>query len=169
MSEPWKGTKRQRQALREKYNGRCAYCGELLDKMHADHRDPVTRLVPSPWNDLEKTEFYHPERNVVENMEPACAPCNLHKGGYTLEQWRVYIQRSAEIVRRLTSTFRAGERFGVIHCNEEPVVFYFEQLAAPSPPPRKERAACLCPQEIVDRVNRGGTCGMGGCPYGGDV
>ena len=162
--EIWTGSKRQREALRAKYDGHCAYCGCKLDKMQADHKDPVTRIVPSPFNGLEKTIHYHPERNVVENMEPACPPCNLHKGGYKLEQWRAYLQRSAEIVRKQTSTFRAGERFGVITVSDAPIVFYFEKIAAAPP-----RSACLCPQETVDRVNRGGTCGMGGCPYGGDV
>jgi hypothetical protein len=30
------------------------------------------------------------------------------------------------------------------------------------------RPRCGCPQVVVDRVERGGTCGRGGCPYGGD-
>jgi hypothetical protein len=27
---------------------------------------------------------------------------------------------------------------------------------------------CGCPRIVVERVLRGGTCGRGGCPYGGD-
>ena len=69
-----------------------------------------------------------PERNVVANMMPACKSCNLHKGGYSLDGWRDIIQRSAEIVRKQTSTFRAGERFGVIAVSEKPVRFYFERI-----------------------------------------
>ena len=69
-----------------------------------------------------------PERNRVSNMMPACAPCNLHKGGYDLEGWRDIIQRSADIVRKQTSTFKAGERFGIITVSDEPVKFYFETL-----------------------------------------
>lgn len=128
--EVWTGSKRQKEALRAKFDGRCAYCGNLLDKMHADHLEPVVRVNrdcmgrPLP---AAECRMMKPERNVVSNMMPACGPCNLHKGGYTLEQWRVYLQRSAEIVRKQTSTFRAGERFGVITVSDAPIVFYFER------------------------------------------
>ena len=31
-----------------------------------------------------------------------------------------------------------------------------------------DRPRCGCPPIVVDRVRRGGACGRGGCPYGGD-
>ncbi|WOF43806.1 HNH endonuclease [Sphingopyxis indica] len=132
LDEPWTGSKRQREALRAKYDGRCAYCGNVLDKMHADHKEPVTRITRDPWGKplpADECRLVNPERNVVANMMPACAPCNLHKGGYSLEGWRDILQRSAAIMRRDTSTFRAGERFGIIVANEQPVIFYFEKLS----------------------------------------
>lgn len=130
-AEEWKGNKRQKDALRQKFGGRCAYCGCELRAMHADHLEPVVRLHTDPWGrplpHAEK-KLMKPERNVVSNMMPACGPCNLHKGGYSLDGWRDIIQRSAEIVRKQTSTFRAGERLGVISVSDTPVVFYFERL-----------------------------------------
>lgn len=30
------------------------------------------------------------------------------------------------------------------------------------------RPSCGCSTEVYERVQRGGTCGKGGCPYGGD-
>lgn len=132
VDEIWTGSKRQRDTLRAKFGGHCAYCGCVLDKMHADHREPVIRITRDPWSKplpAAECRLLKPERNVVSNMMPACGPCNLHKGGYTLEQWRAYLQRSAEIVRKQTSTFRAGERFGVITVSEAPIVFYFERQA----------------------------------------
>lgn len=131
MTEVWTGSKRQRDTLREKFGGKCAYCGEPLDRMHADHKEPVIRITRDPWSrplPASECRMMKPERNVVSNMMPACGPCNLHKGGYSLEQWRVYLQRSAEIVRKQTSTFRAGERFGVITVSEAPIQFYFESI-----------------------------------------
>lgn len=127
LAEEWRGTKAQREALRTKFGGKCAYCGcDLGRSMHADHLEAVIRVPPSPWNDLTKTIMLKPERNTVANMMPACAPCNLHKGGYSLEGWRDILQRSAAIVAKQTSTFRAGERFGVIAVSDRPVVFHFE-------------------------------------------
>ncbi|WP_244260471.1 HNH endonuclease [Burkholderia gladioli] len=39
-------TKAQRERLRQKYAGRCAYCGTVLaTRWHADHFDPVVRAV----------------------------------------------------------------------------------------------------------------------------
>ena len=133
VEEEWRGTKRQKDVLRAKFDGRCAYCGCLLDKMHADHLEPVIRLHTDAWGKPLPTaekRFMKPERNTVANMMPSCGPCNLHKGGYTLEHWRRHIERSAEIVRKQTSTFRAGERFGVITVTEKPIRFYFEVASA---------------------------------------
>ena len=126
----WKGSKKQREALRLKFGGRCAYCGCDLKDMHADHMEPVTRLNMDSWGrrlPAAECSLLRPERNVVSNMMPACKSCNLHKGGYSLEGWRDIIQRSADIVRAQTSTFKAGERFGVIKVSNEPVVFHFER------------------------------------------
>lgn len=133
LSEEWRSTKKQRETLRAKFGGRCAYCGnDLGRKMHADHMRPVMRITTDQWmSPLPSSErrLLKPERNTVSNMMPACAPCNLHKGGYSLEGWRDILQRSAAILRRDTSTFRAGERFGIITVSEQPVQFYFERLS----------------------------------------
>jgi hypothetical protein len=115
------------------FDGRCAYCGnELGAKMHADHVEPCIRVATDPWSQPIKPYMIKPERNTVANMMPACAPCNLHKGGHSLEGWRLYLERSAEIMRRDYSTFRAGVRFGIIAVNEQPIRFYFETLIPPT-------------------------------------
>lgn len=133
----WKGNKKQREALRGKYDGRCAYCGCSLEGgMHCDHLEPVIRIFTDQWGKplpASERRYLKPERNVVSNMMPACKACNLHKGGYPLEAWREYIQRSAEIVAKQTSTFRAGVRFGVIAVSDKPVRFYFEACDITSP------------------------------------
>ena len=131
-SREWTGSKKQRDELRAKFGGKCAYCGNALDKMHADHLEPCIRVTRDCMGRaLPASECYmvKPERNTVANMMPACAACNLHKGGYSLEGWRDILQRSAQIVGKQTSTFRAGERFGIIAVSEAPIVFYFERLA----------------------------------------
>lgn len=130
MSDEWTGSKRQRAALRAKYDGRCGYCGCALDKMQADHIEPVTRLVNDPYGKPlppHQRRLIHPERNTVANMMPACPPCNLHKGGYRLEEWRQVLSRAPEIVAREKSIFRAAVRFGIVEVKNGPVVFYFER------------------------------------------
>lgn len=135
MSEAWTGSKKQKAALREKYDGRCAYCGEVLTKMHADHLLPVIRITTDAWGKplpAADCKLIKPERNVVANMMPSCAPCNLNKGGYTLDGWRDLLSRSAEIVAREKSIFRAAVRLGLIEVKEQPVIFYFERIGGES-------------------------------------
>jgi hypothetical protein len=108
----------------------------MLDKMQADHLAPVTRITTDPWSrplPAEDRRLLKPDRNVVDNMMPACPPCNNSKGGYSLEGWRDLISRSAEIVAREKPIFRAGVRFGRISVSREPIVFYFEKRNIDAP------------------------------------
>lgn len=124
-------TKAQRATLRKKYQGRCAYCGDPLgDRWHADHIEPIVR---SDW--FKKASIPprgpdYPERDTLENMNPACAPCNIDKHRMTLEDWRLMIQRTNDVLRRDVSIFRRAIRFNLIELRDEPVVFYFEQYKA---------------------------------------
>jgi hypothetical protein len=128
----WTGSKKQREALRAKFDGRCAYCGEVLTKMQADHLEPLTRVHTDPWGrplPSADRKVMNPSANFVSNMMPACAPCNLHKGGYYLDQWRDVLSRSAAILAREKSIFRAALRFGIVTVDPAPVTFYFERQA----------------------------------------
>ena len=128
--EIWTGSKSQRDALRRKFDGRCAYCGGVLEIMYADHMQPVIRVQTDPYGKLlpaKDQRMIKPERNTVANMMPACGPCNLHKGGYGLEEWRALLARAPAILSRDKSLFRAAQRFGVIAVTDAPVTFYFER------------------------------------------
>ena len=125
-------SKAQRAVLREKFGGRCAYCGQPLgDKWHADHIENVDReLKHIPGRGLVATGRMHrPERDTVENMNPSCVPCNLDKHAMTLEDWRGMIERSNEVLKRDVSTFRRALRYGLVQLNTQPVLFYFERVA----------------------------------------
>ncbi|WP_341679466.1 HNH endonuclease [Comamonas thiooxydans] len=125
--------KKQRAELREKFGGRCAYCGGLLsDKWHADHIENVEReLKHIPGVGIRSTgKMLRPERDTLANMNPACPPCNIDKHSLTLEGWRELMQRSNEVLMRDVSTFRRAVRYGLVTLNAKPIVFYFEKLAA---------------------------------------
>jgi hypothetical protein len=126
-------TKAQRAALREKFGGRCAYCGQPLgDKWHADHIEPVERKMKyvSGIGLVSTGEMHRPHRDTVENMNPACPPCNIDKHSMTLEDWRGMIARSNDVLTRDVSTFRRAVRYGLVTLAPKPVVFYFETLEA---------------------------------------
>jgi hypothetical protein len=125
-----KPTKAQRAALREKFGGCCAYCGGQLGKVwHADHIEPVVRNDWLPKLGLPARPPDYPHRDTLENMNPACPPCNIDKHSLSLESWRQMIQRSNEVLLRDVSTFRRAVRYGLVKLESEPVTFYFERLA----------------------------------------
>lgn len=125
-------TKKQRTALRDKYGGRCAYCGSPLgDRWHADHIEHVERELKhvSGRGFISTGKMHRPERDTLENMNPSCPPCNIDKHSMSLEDWRGMIQRSNDVLMRDVSTFRRAVRYGLVSLKEEPVLFYFEKIA----------------------------------------
>lgn len=116
-------TKTQREELKQKYDGRCAYCGdELTDKWHADHLEAVVR-------DLVTGKPEKPENDVYENLMPACIACNNNKRSMSLESWRDLLAHYRDVqVPRDCSQIRHLMRFGLVEFIQKPVVFYFEQV-----------------------------------------
>lgn len=128
-------TKSQRAALREKFGGRCAYCGQPLgNKWHADHIEPIVRnyLYQRAGFSIPLRGPDYPHRDTLENMNPACPPCNIDKHSMSLEDWRGIIARSNEVLSRDVSTFRRAVRYGLVTLQPKPVVFYFETLGGQS-------------------------------------
>lgn len=132
-------SKAQREQLRSKYGGRCAYCGDELSKSwQADHVKPVQRISQLIVKGAGKYgkltykytttgEMHAPENDTYGNLVPACSPCNNDKGSMDLEQWRERLARAPEILVRNYSTYKHALRFGVIQVTNQPVVFYFER------------------------------------------
>ena len=145
-------TRPQREELRMKFGGRCAYCGcELPEKgWHADHVEPVMRewwkslpsykehpykwefseerrcmvKVPVP---LAKPGFERPENDTIANLFPSCRACNIDKHCTPLELWRKQMQDRVAVCRRNYSAFRHAERFGLVQEIKKSIVFWFEQ------------------------------------------
>lgn len=130
-------TPKQRAILRMKFDGKCAYCGcELPEKgWHADHVEPILRISTQDMNAAEKGlwklkntgESHHPHLDNLENIFPACQPCNLLKSTYSVEMFRKQISLQVERGRKSSMNFRTAERFGLIKTTDNPVVFWFER------------------------------------------
>lgn len=130
-------TKKQRAELRMKFGGRCAYCGcELPEKgWHADHVEAVYRKLEideqarqqGKWKLKQTGECFRPQHDVFDNMFPACAPCNLFKSVFDVEEFRNQISMQAGRALKTSVNFRTAERFGLVQVIEKPVVFWFEQ------------------------------------------
>ena len=149
-------TKKQRAELRAMFDGRCAYCGtELPKSWHADHVEPCQRKwIPMQGRAVQTGEFYKPENNRIDNLMPACPPCNIDKHSMSLESWREKLGRTLEVLRRNYPTYRHALRFGMLAETPTPVVFHFEQMHAAV----QERALTRC------AAGRDGECGHMACP-----
>lgn len=130
-------TKLQRAELRMKFGGKCAYCGCNLPEKgwHADHVEPIRRdfdVVYSPKHGAHVSKSngkaLNPELHAIENLYPACAPCNLFKSTWSIEGMRKEIARQIERARAYSVNFRTAERFKLIEVTDKPVIFWFEMF-----------------------------------------
>lgn len=114
--------KAEREQLRLKYDGHCAYCGiELVgNQWHEDHLDPLIRQVDKPAE--------RPENHNLDNMMPACVPCNLSKGRQELEVWRNWLEGHVNSLNKFHGIYRMAKSYGLINETGAPVVFYFEKV-----------------------------------------
>lgn len=123
--------KKDRQLVFDKSSGHCWYCGcELKKGWHVDHLEPIRRYKSIRATET-GSEFFdtceRPHLDTIENMVPACAKCNLFKGGFSLEGFREEISFQVDRSREYSVNFRTAERFGLIEIISKPVQFWFEE------------------------------------------
>ena len=122
--------KEQRQAVKEKCNGKCAYCETPLgEKFHVDHLIPVRRIHEyHPKRGFIPTgKMENPEMDCFENMLPSCASCNIAKSSMPLEHFREIVEDKLTQLER-ESNYRMAKRYGMIIEKPKKIVFYFEKL-----------------------------------------
>lgn len=119
-------TKAQRESLRLKFDGKCAYCGQDLgSRWHADHfkaifRDRSKHATRPHWR---------PENDVLENMMPSCAPCNISKATLPIEDWRKWLALHLKSLNERVSIYRLVKAHGLVVETGKPIVFYFETMS----------------------------------------
>ena len=106
-------TKKTRELVYQKYNGRCAYCGHeiAIEDMQVDH------IIPQRLGGTDS----------LENYNPSCRICNHYKRATRLEPWRNYFL--GELISRIKKIYivKVAERYGMITFNEWDKKFYFER------------------------------------------
>lgn len=118
--------KSDREAVRIKFGGKCAYCGNgLPEKWHADHLEPIQRGVSGA---LTGRAFLHPDRHRIDNLMPACPPCNISKGSMGLEVWREWLAGHVRSLNAHHKIYRMVKAYGLVQETGAPVVFYFERI-----------------------------------------
>lgn len=121
-------TKDQREVLRYKYGGYCAYCGETLENSwERDYLIPIRRNWEYKNGKQVFTDCLNPEYDTLENSMPSCKPCNRDKSSLTLESWREMLANKITCLNRDSSTYRIAKRFDLVLETNEKVVFWFEK------------------------------------------
>lgn len=130
---------KKRIAIWNKSKGYCWYCGcdiPLGSRWHADHMEPVIReltRVENPARSMYSHKYvckggmHKSENNTIDNMVPACAPCNNFKHTFSIEDFRSELEAQIDRARKSSVNFRNCERFGLIEIKPSKVVFWFEK------------------------------------------
>ena len=124
-------TKKERQAVYDKCNGHCAYCGCELDikDMQIDH---VVSVGWSSYGGQESQRLIDEGKmNEIDNLLPACRQCNFYKSMNDLEGFRRNLR---EILwNTCTDTFQArlAMKYGMVVKHEWDGLFYFERNINP--------------------------------------
>lgn len=124
--------KSDRDLIFNKYGGKCAYCGCVLQKgWHVDEIEPVRRgfkydYSASPPKKIPYVE--HPERFNIDNQNPACASCNINKHSSSLEDFRQLIQGFMKHLNEVNTQYKIAKRYGLVTETNTEVKFYFEKL-----------------------------------------
>lgn len=125
-------SKAQREMVRLKFGGLCAYCGHPLpDRWHADHLEPVVRELSFKDGRLvtSQSRCDRPQNHNIENMMPACPPCNISKHRMDLEQWRKWLAGHINSLNLYHPIYRLSKAYGLIEETGAPIVFHFERVA----------------------------------------
>ncbi len=111
-----------RQAVYDKHDGRCAYCGEEMDfkAMQVDHIIPKSR-----WHmHVRKIKY---DVNDFKNLNPTCRICNYWKHNYSVDEFRKEILLQVGRLRKYNGKFRFAEKYGLIIETNVFHLFHFER------------------------------------------
>lgn len=147
--------KADRELIKNKFGGKCAYCGDPLKKgWHVDELLPVIRKrkwikqgffhivtggeLPPLTSGYDNPDYEwrdgkwiadgmeHPERLVLSNQMPSCPSCNINKHSNSLEGFREFITHFIVSLNRDSTQYKMAKKYGLIQETGKPVVFYFE-------------------------------------------
>ncbi len=113
--------KQEREELKQKYDGRCTYCGDKLGKIfHIDHIIPIRRN--------EDGTCMNPHLDTYDNLTPSCPSCNRMKSSLPLESFRSLISNFVNSLNNQSTQYKFAKRYGLVQETNQEVKFYFEKI-----------------------------------------
>jgi len=103
-----------------KFDGRCAYCGELITykQMQVDH------IISK--NRVKFKQISEDRVNGLANLNPSCGACNYYKGAKSIQGFRTLM---TTLPKRLKKVFvvKIALKYGILKLKEFDGLFYFEK------------------------------------------
>lgn len=94
-----------RDLIRKKFEGRCAYCGvQLSQERRGDNALQIDHVHPRHLGGT----------NDVDNLVPACRRCNHYKKTFGVEEFRRELSLVPGRLAKSQPTFRLAQRHGLI-------------------------------------------------------
>lgn len=107
-----KWSKAVRLRVKQKFGGRCAYCGCVLgDRFALDHHLPIG--------------VYGERVDTEDNLFPSCIQCNHYKGEESIETMRRLIGRTYDNLVNKSLTGRIAAAYGLL-TRKDNIRFFFE-------------------------------------------
>lgn len=69
----------------------------------------------------------YPLLDTIENLVPACGPCNHYKSDMAIETFRSNVVRQRAATLKASTGLRQLHRLGLVEFSDIPVVFWFER------------------------------------------
>ena len=114
-------SKKVRQAVFEKYEGHCSYCGKELE--YKDYQ--LDHLIPRRnWGN----RYTEDEIESFKNYMPACRRCNHYKRAHSLETFRKMIEEIPNKLLRDNYIYRVGLDYTLVEPHPRKIRFYFEDF-----------------------------------------
>ena len=119
-------TKKEREAIYNKYNGHCAYCGKEIEykDMQVDHIIPQRRATARAGRGRVPLDVVEDPSNLI----CSCRSCNHYKRAHSLETFRRYIEEIPMKLSRDNYIYKVGLRYNLIEEHPRKIKFYFEQV-----------------------------------------
>lgn len=119
-------TKKEREAIYNKYNGHCAYCGKKIEykDMQVDHIIPQRRATAKAGRGRVSIDVIEDPSNLI----CSCRSCNHYKRAHSLETFRRYIEEIPMKLSRDNYIYKVGLRYNLIEEHPRKIKFYFEQM-----------------------------------------
>ena len=115
-------SRREREEIYRKTNGRCAYCGRKIsfEEMSCDHM----------------VSLHNHGEDSIENMAPSCRDCNLAKKGCNVEGFRKRLRKmlrgsSTGVLTARLKALYGGERWSGVFLIDEILSLSMENKGRP--------------------------------------